>query len=342
MKSCDSYAPSAPKPKSAPIKASFGKQTGQAAAAMIPPKLPIFSRYVFIFHSDRRLGFSARWIVLRERKVDRLRDLAEMRAREQHGRDRRPVERAVGLHQEQPRLGEERRLLDPGRGDAAAGRDVQTPLARLVDGYAVADGEVRKTPLRACLLGALFRIGAGYDRRNAALLELSYHAVQLARVFSAYRAVQAAVEHDHRKILRLLRGERPAAPADGVEFERGNGLPGFHCHIGLPNVSRMFTATRPRKAFFPRKRFRDRPAAPRCRDSTSGSSPRRPDRGTARARSTRSPPRQGWPPPPRPPNAAAPHGEASRAWRATRERSSTPASQSNPPPRQERRRRAER
>src|SRR5713101_6798671 len=31
------------------------------------------------------------------------------KARERHGRDRRPVERAVGLHKEQPRLGEERR-----------------------------------------------------------------------------------------------------------------------------------------------------------------------------------------------------------------------------------------
>src|SRR6266850_811384 len=47
MKSCDSYAPSAPRPKSAPISASFGKQTGQAAAAMTAPTPPIFSRCAF-------------------------------------------------------------------------------------------------------------------------------------------------------------------------------------------------------------------------------------------------------------------------------------------------------
>src|SRR6266571_452592 len=48
MKSCDSYAPSAPKPKSAPRSASFGKHIGQAAAAITAPRLPIFSRWVFI------------------------------------------------------------------------------------------------------------------------------------------------------------------------------------------------------------------------------------------------------------------------------------------------------
>src|SRR6267143_1867122 len=47
MKSCDSYAPSAPRPKSAPISASFGKQTGQAAGAMTAPTPPIFSRCAF-------------------------------------------------------------------------------------------------------------------------------------------------------------------------------------------------------------------------------------------------------------------------------------------------------
>src|SRR5260370_1476453 len=65
MKSCHSYALSAPRPNSAPSRASFGKQTGQAAAAMIPPKLPIFSRWVFIFQFSQDHASPQRRMVLR-------------------------------------------------------------------------------------------------------------------------------------------------------------------------------------------------------------------------------------------------------------------------------------
>src|SRR6266849_9047274 len=153
-----------------------------------------------------------------------------MRARERHGRGRGPVQRPVGLHQEQARLGEERRLLDSRRGYAAARGNVKAPLPRLVDRYAVADGEVRQAPVRFGLLGALFRVGAGDDGRDAALVELADHAVQLARGLAAHRAVQPAVYHDHGEGLGLLRRERPVAAADGVEFKRGYGLTGFQCH----------------------------------------------------------------------------------------------------------------
>src|SRR5437879_4140353 len=136
MKSSDSYAPSAPRPKSAPIRASFGKQTGQAAAAMRPPK-------------------------------------------------------------------------------------------RLVDGDAVADREIRQAPFGFRFLGTAPCVGARDDRRDAALVELSDHAVQLACVLAAHGAVQSPVEHDHGEVLWLLHRERPMATSDGVEFERGNGLSGF-------------------------------------------------------------------------------------------------------------------
>src|SRR6266571_799089 len=98
---------------------------------------------------------------------------------------------------------------------------------------------------------------------------------------------------------------------------------------------RTFTATRPRKTFFPRTRFQARRAAPQRRDSTSGSSRRHPGRETATARSRQAPPPRGFRPRPRRQKTAGPRSGASRAARATGERSSIPASQSNPPPRQD-------
>src|SRR5579859_2273395 len=63
--------------------------------------------------------FAARGVVVLLDIVDGSKNVGEMRSGERHGLDAAEIERAVRSYQIERRLGEARRLLEPGRGHAA-------------------------------------------------------------------------------------------------------------------------------------------------------------------------------------------------------------------------------
>src|SRR5258708_4921013 len=91
------------------------KQERAPAPAFRNADAAVRERYQIDEQHAQASGLAARRIVLAEREVDRGGDLREMRAGERHGGDRRPIERAVGLPQEQAGRREERRLLPAAR-----------------------------------------------------------------------------------------------------------------------------------------------------------------------------------------------------------------------------------
>jgi hypothetical protein len=55
-----------------------------------------------------------------------------------------PVERPVGLHEKQARLGEQRRLLDAHGRRSPPAKNIEVPLAGFFDADTVAHGEIRQ------------------------------------------------------------------------------------------------------------------------------------------------------------------------------------------------------
>ena len=172
-----------------------------------------------------------------------------MRAGEGHGLDIGPVKAEIRADQENARFGKARRLLNTGRRQAAAGRDIQAPGAGVGFSQTVAEVEAVQRPFLGSTTGAFFGVRRKHLDEHATGGEIVVQAVEFAQIGTAQRAVVAAVENQQREGRGLAGGELQALAGNLRYIKRWHWLTTWdlNAKYGMKSASvmRIWTLTIP-------------------------------------------------------------------------------------------------